>query len=289
MSDWETLGAVDPRRLIDARLQLHWAAQPACAVGKLLAPPQPDFSQQSFQWREGERALPQSPIPAPTPFRSAVRPSPPALTLLAEGGGVLAELPLHGQTLDEAYAWTAENVERLLERPLPGALERPEGLPDHPVAHGAPFDTRDAAAFAELGRYFAGAHRLLEALADRTPGASPVRCWPHHFDIATLIQLGSTTGDTEAEAAPTIGIGMSPGDGTYDEPYFYVTPWPYPENPALSALPSGGTWHREGWLGAVLLAEAFVGASTNGAQHRRIQEFLDAAVTACRELIKIGR
>jgi hypothetical protein len=287
MSDWETLGAVDPRRLTDARLQLHWAAQAASAVGKLLASPQPDLSHQSFHWWEGARCLPQSPIPAVVPFRSAVRPAPPALTLFDEAGGLLAELPLHGRTLHDAYAWVAGNVERRLGRPLPGPLERPAGLPDHPVGRGARFDSGDAAAFAELGRYFAGAHRLLTALTGRTPGASPVRCWPHHFDIATRIQLDGPTGDPEK--APAIGVGLSPGDATYDEPYFYVAPWPYPENPPLPALPSGGTWHRERWLGAVLLAEAFVGASTNGAQYRRIQEFLDAAVTACRELIKVGR
>jgi hypothetical protein len=40
MSDWETLGAVDPRELTDARLQLHWAAQAAAAVGKQFVPHQ---------------------------------------------------------------------------------------------------------------------------------------------------------------------------------------------------------------------------------------------------------
>lgn len=36
MSDWEALGAVDPRELTDARLHLHWAAQAAAGVGKQL-------------------------------------------------------------------------------------------------------------------------------------------------------------------------------------------------------------------------------------------------------------
>ena len=62
MSDWETLGAVDPRALIDARLQLHWAAQAAAAVGKQLLPHQPDFSEQSLEWLDGPRVLAQGVI-----------------------------------------------------------------------------------------------------------------------------------------------------------------------------------------------------------------------------------
>ncbi|HEV7786466.1 MAG TPA: hypothetical protein VGQ28_14060, partial [Thermoanaerobaculia bacterium] len=63
MSDWETLGAVDPRELTGARLQLHWAAQAAAAVGKQLEPHQPDYGEQSFQWQAGPRVLAQGLAP----------------------------------------------------------------------------------------------------------------------------------------------------------------------------------------------------------------------------------
>ena len=63
MSDWETLGAVDPRDLTEARLQLHWAAQAAAAVGKQLVPHQPDYGEQSFQWQAGPRAFAQGLVP----------------------------------------------------------------------------------------------------------------------------------------------------------------------------------------------------------------------------------
>ena len=49
----------------------------------------------------------------------------------------------------------------------------------------------------------------LEGLVAVTPHASEVRCWPHHFDIATLIEVVGATG---AEPAHTIGAGMGPGD-----------------------------------------------------------------------------
>jgi hypothetical protein len=278
MSDWETLGAVEPRLLTDARLQMHWAAQAASAVGKLLGVPQPDFSQQSFQWLEGPRCLAQAPIAGRKSFRSALRFDPPSLAFLAEDGSSLHEFPLHGRTLDEAYAWVRDTAQDLLSSPLPGELERGEGLPAHPVAEGAKFEVRSQAPFSELGRYYAGTSRLLTAITARRPEASPARCWPHHFDFATLLKLDD---GGDPESARSVGVGFSPGDGSYAEPYYYVTPWPYPADPELPALPFGGTWHREGWLGAVLLAESFVGTSSNGSQKRRIQEFLDAAVAAC--------
>lgn len=285
MSDWETLGAVDPRRLMDARLQMHWAAQAAAAVGKLLGAPRPDSSQQSFQWLAGPRCLAQAPIAGRTTFRSALRFDPPALAFLDESELSLREFSLPGRTLDEAYSWVRETTADLYGAPLPAELERGVDLPSHPVAAGACFQVGPPAPYAELERYFGGASRILETLTKGFPGASAVRCWPHHFDIATRIQL-DPGGDPETSRS--LGVGLSPGDDTYAEPYFYVTAWPYPEDPELPVLRFGGTWHRDGWLGAILLAEALVGTSSNGSQRRRIQEFLDAGLAACQALLKPG-
>lgn len=285
MSDWETLGAVDPRLLTDARLQLHWAAQAASAVGKMLGEPHPDSRQQSFRWQEDSRCLAQAIVAGRTNFRSALRFHPPTLAFLDESGQSLQEFPLQGRTLDEAYLWVAETAEGLYGAALPGELERGDGLPPHPVAAGAPFDAEAGASFSELERYFGGASRLLEGIAARRPEASEVRCWPHHFDVATLLELDRPGG---SETARSIGVGLSPGDSSYSEPYFYVTPWPYPEEADLPRLPAGGFWHREGWLGAVLLSETLAGTSSNGSQRRRIQEFLDAAVEASRQVLEQG-
>lgn len=280
MSDWETLGAVEPRNLIEARQQIHWAVQAVAAVGKQLLPHQPDFGEQSFAWMAGPRVLAQGVVDAPRPFRAAMRLADPALLLLDEDGERLAGLPVEGRTLDEVYEWVRRESEALLGRPLAKPLERPEGIPDHPVASGAPFHLAGSAAPAELERYYAGADRLLRGLGERNPGAAPVRCWPHHFDIATLILLDP---EADPETAHSIGVGLSPGDSTRPEPYFYVLPWPRPtgELPALD----GGSWNTEGWLGAVLESADFTAAGSNGAQRGRIERFLNSAVEACRRLL----
>ncbi|MFL6261578.1 MAG: hypothetical protein ACJ76Y_17930 [Thermoanaerobaculia bacterium] len=280
MSDWETLGAVEPRNLIEARQQIHWAAQAVAAVGKQLLPHQHDYGEQSFSWLAGPRVLAQGVVDGPRPFRAAVRLADPALLLLDEDGEALATMPIEGRTLDEAYEWVRQEAEALLGRPLEKPLERPEGIPDHPVATGAPFALAGSPAPAELERYYAGADRLLRGLRERNPGASPVRCWPHHFDLATLIRLDP---EADPETARSIGVGFSPGDSGKPEPYFYVLPWPRPAGdlPALD----GGAWNTEGWLGAVLEAADFTAAGSNGAQRARIDRFLNSATLACRQLL----
>jgi hypothetical protein len=283
MSDWETLGAVDPRELTDARLQLHWAAQAAAGVGKQLVPHQPDYGEQSFQWLAGPRVLAQGVVEGK--FRSAVRPYPAALLLLDGDGSILAELPLEGRTLDAAYKWVKTEVERLLGRPFEKPLERPgEDFPAHPVGSGATFAT-SGTGFAELGRYYADADRALRAVAGRNPEASPVRCWPHHFDLATLILLDE---GADPEKARSIGVGLSPGDGGIPEPYLYVLPWPAPKTGALPNL-AGGRWQTEGWVGAVLEASDFAGAGSHGSQAQRVEAFLESAVSGCRRLLEGGR
>ena len=116
------------------------------------------------------------------------------------------------------------------------------------------------AAFAQLGAWYGNASLLLDAVVAATPDSAPVRCWPHHFDIATLQIL---------DGGRTVGAGFLGGDGQYREPYWYVTPYPYPnDRSSYPPLPRGGFWNTEGWFGAVLLGD-----------HARDEaaEFLDAA------------
>jgi len=282
---WETLGTVDPRRVVDARVQLHRAAQAASAPGRQLLEHRPDFSEQCLRWAGGPRALAQELVHGVWPFRTALRPSPPAVVLLDANDRVTAELLLDGHTLEEIYLWLEKEIPRRVGRPLLQPLQRPgEGLPEHGAGTGngadddeaERFSVIDVAAFSEIGRWFGNAHRLLTEVAGRHPGASAVRCWPHHFDIAILITL-----DQNPETARTIGAGLSPGDATRPHPYFYVTPWPYPESRELPALEGGGVWTTEGWTGAVLDTPALLSAGPGEAQAEQAESFVAAAITAC--------
>lgn len=92
-------------------------------------------------------------------------------------------------------------------------------------------------------------------------GASDVRLWPHHFDIATLVALG---------AGASTGAGLVLGDSCYEGPYFYVNVHPQPSIEQLTdPLAGGGTWQTHEWVGAVLPGSRIVGdAATQQAQVR---------------------
>ncbi len=76
---------------------------------------------------------------------------------------------------------------------------------------------------------------------------------------------------------------MTPGDAAVPEPYYYVTPWPYPAATALPPLPAG-RWTTEGWVGALLPASA-VADLPGDAQAARVHGFLEAAYDASRALL----
>jgi hypothetical protein len=210
----------------ETRLQLHWAAQIAAAVGRTLLPPQPDDSHTAFTWSRDLGALVQP--------QSGLRLR--DLTLLLQRDGVVIDtFPLSGRTLDDGFRFYETHFGRTLERPG-------EGLPDHPAAHGAVF-APDPDGLTRFDRLYGAASAHLEHFRATRPNASPVRCWPHHFDIATLVSLG---------VEHTVGAGFTPGDAQFPDPYWYITPWPWPENRASFAPLRAGFWNMEGWFGAVL-------------------------------------
>ena len=226
--------------LTDARLQLHWAAQIAAGVGRTLLAPRADDSQTAFAFVDG--SLLQEPFDG---LRAGLRLR--DLTLVCGTD----RFPLRGRTLDDGFAFLESRFGRTLNRPN-------ADLPDHPVAHGAAFDA-DPESCETLGGLYEIADPLLREL-----GGSPVLCWPHHFDIATLLTVREGT---------TIGAGLSPGDASYPDPYWYVTPWPYPPVASLPAL-SRGAWHTAGWVGAVM-----------DAREEQARAFVDEAIARCRELL----
>ena len=109
--------------------------------------------------------------------------------------------------------------------------------------------TGAAEPIAVLGAWFGAAAVALETIAQKFSHHAvrdvQVRCWPHHFDIAALLALEA--GDPET--ARSIGVGLSPGDESYAEPYIYCTPWPTPS--ALPQAPAEMTWHTEGFTSLI--------------------------------------
>lgn len=73
---------------------------------------------------------------------------------------------------------------------------------------------------------------------------------------------------------------MTPGDRSYADAYWYVTPWPSPAAPTLPPLDGGGIWHRDDWVGAVLTSTAL-----REPQAERFTAFMRSALAACEAMI----
>ncbi len=280
--DWQELGAVAPTALAPARAQAHWAAQVISAAGETYLPHVPDTSHTAMTWDAGLAALAGSAIPDPGACRLALRVRDLTLLLVDAGGKTASEQPLGGLTLAEAYGWASQAVRVHTRGRQARALVHPGyELPPHPLAGGGRFEL-DPAAQAELARWYANADLELRAFAARTPGASGVLCWPHHFDIASLVVVAT---DAVGEATKTIGVGLSPGDGCVAQPYWYVNHGPEAEDPVLPAL-AAGEWFTDGWTGAVLRGSELVAAGGGTAQRSRLRAYLASAVAASRELLR---
>ncbi len=274
--NWRSVGAVLPGQLSAARLELHFAAQLVSAPGTSLLAPEADFSHTNLNWDPSLGVLAGRHVGSPSRRPALVFESLELAVL--EGSLERASLPLAGCTMQQALSWLANRVADDASRLAPPTHD----MPAHSIADGAPFTETAAEARAELAAWFANATACIHAAVAGDRRASIVRCWPHHFDVASLIAIDA---GRDAEEARSIGVGFSPGDGSYHQPYFYVTPWPYPPVDALPSLPAGTHWHTEGWIGAVLTAEEVISKPAER-QPAVVLDAIGNTITACRTLLR---
>src|SRR5262249_12870882 len=119
------------------------------------------------------------------------------LVLLDSRSGVPAQpFPLNRQSDGKAREWIGQ---KLAARGIdPKALDSPSPyeLPLHSIAKGVAYDAEgNADGLTKLCCWFANAAislaPLRQRMGERKLTASPVRCWPHHFDLATLISFSA--------------------------------------------------------------------------------------------------
>jgi hypothetical protein len=255
--------------LHEARLQAHYAAQWLARAARGYIPEQVSDGHTNLGWDDGFGGLLTHPLPQGLQLGLRIS----DLTLVLRGGGQGAELPLDGCADPEVRAWLGG---QLAARGLDaGKLDAPSpyAMPWHVIAIGARYSLDEQGeALATHAHWFANAHAALDAtqrhLAARKLKAPAVRCWPHHFDLDTLVDLGR---------GRTMGIGFCPGDEFCDEPYFYTSMWPEPPIPKLPLLPAMAHWHTYKFLAALAPAHKIYAAHHQGAY---VQQFLDAAIAA---------
>jgi hypothetical protein len=272
---WRPLRGIDPGRLREARLEAHHAVQWLARAARAFVPPQPDDSHTNLGWDDALDGFVTHPLKGE--LRLGLRIA--VLTLLLpDPAGAAQTFALAGRTDAHARRWLGERLaaHRLDARALDAKL--PYDIPAHALARGGAYGAGALAdALAELAAWFADAHaalgRVHDQMSARGLAPSPVRCWPHHFDMATLTVLEAGS----AEHARSVNAGLSPGDEHYEEPYFYVSPHPYPDPAKLPPLPAFGHWHVRGFTAAIAPASRIVKTADHQAA---VHTFLNEAVAA---------
>lgn len=264
---------LDIQRLAEARIQLHYAIQPLASISNALA----DSSHKGLFWDEQLGFVTRA-ITSIKSCRLALDPITLTLEFVTAHDQVISVFSLNDCSLTEAFAWMRAIVNELggegdLITPI---CYPPNDFPDSDLARGKTFQIQHLTS--DLAEYYAIADQLLQNIVQQESMASNVRIWPHHFDIATLISIPASNGEEQS-----IGVGLSPGDGSYNEPYWYVTPYPYPEDRSnLPTLDGDGFWHQEHWVGAVLTASQF---GEPKASIEQVNTFLNSAIAACKKLL----
>src|SRR5262245_46377831 len=257
---WKPLPTVERGRLSEARLAAHYDVQWLGGAARAYIEPKADDGHTNLGWDQALGGLTTHPLPDGS--RLALRITDMTLLLLGTGAG---ELPLQARSDADIRTWLGS---RLSANGLdPSSLDKPlpYELPASAVATGGHYllDHLESA-LGELAEWYDHAYRTLDNvqqdLVARGLRAPPVRCWPHHFDLDTLVYFNTQNADNTR----TMGVGFSPGDEYYDEPYFYVSLYPAPAVTTLPAPPFGH-WHSHAFTAAIATASLILEKGDQGA------------------------
>lgn len=288
---WEL--ANHPRAaLTDAWRVTHHASQAAAEIGKVFALPCDDDSHTTLQWFDGasitDGFLTGQLVEAEDgPFSAALRLYDMVLFLIRPSGEPIADLPLPGSTVEHATKWIVDAALNSTQIEIRQESNPAPDLPGHPVGEGAEIPVPNQLAQIELVRLYSNTNTMLSALHAEHDSASEARCWPHHFDLASLTELAHE-GDV---ATRTIGIGVTPPDPVSESGYWYVSPWAAgdlgkKDPPRLKH----GRWHdrAEGSPPMAVLDISDLGEiEEEDLQKRIVAQFIAGAFNASAEILDV--
>jgi hypothetical protein len=277
---WRRLDPIPFEEISTARDMAHEAIQFIASAGISFAQKKEDDSHTNCEWSRSLKAFVGNLLGEKKQICLGLNIAEFKLFLLKENWTIIEEFDLKNKNLDDLVIWLKNNFESFGLDFDQFTLDKHYEIPAKTISEGGKFLVENEQSFQELSDYFSNAEIVFLSYINELTNATPVRCWPHHFDIATLLNIGN-------EKLQSIGIGFSPGDNSNPEPYFYVTMWPYPDanKVKFTELPAG-TWNKEGWVGASLTASEIIKNQDEKAQCEMVLEFIDKSVIAIKDTLQ---
>ncbi len=263
--DWKPMQQLDPEDIRQTKSMVHQAIQNVASVGRKFSPVHPrDFNSRMI-WVPALSRMAGSWVTGNTSFRSSLSLETFEVFLVDRKVNTLASFKLEGKTYPQLMIWLEEQIGKYGLDASNLTLNLPYKIPDHPVQQGDPFQISSKRALTEFSKFYHNTYVTLRKIKEKHEGAE-IYIWPNRFDISLEITL-KETGDYETNTR--IAYGMSPGDKTFENPYFYVSTWPNVDTEKCSKLSSNAIWMSEDWTGAVLLSKHIY----EGSQQEKLERF----------------
>lgn len=273
---WSPLQVEQPSRLNDTVIHLHHAAQFLAMFSNSYLPAKDDDSQNNFEWNEADNKI-------------VGRPADPgavSMTLSVASFELSVERNPTSTILISGHS--RNEVDSLIRDALTKTDLDPEEynpvtqfkLPHHDLDEQGRFMHPNQTLTSEWCRYLSNTKLLLSTIARQSTHATPIRIWPHHFDLAMLLVLSR---DSQHKASATVGLGLAIADDLVSEPYWYVNLWS--QNPVQfsqhKTLESDGDWRPHGYNGMTLPAGRI---TTESGQENEVALFFAEGInTMCAE------
>ncbi len=208
MSDWIDLPTAwgDVHR--EARMVVHHALQIVAAAGATHLDSEPELQRSTVGYEPEEGGFVGRVLGSGCQL--GLGGTPPHWRLYRDGRQ-RGRLRVAGQTVSTGATWSRVALRK--EGLADTMLELPTwDLPPGPFDAGTVFPPVPFDGYLRLQAWYANSLRVLTRIQTEH-GGSPVRVWPHRFDIATRLDL---------EGEVSLDVGMSPGSSAIDEPYLYA-------------------------------------------------------------------
>jgi len=263
-----------------AREQCHQAIQNVAAVGRSFSVASKEDEFANLNWDFGLQRLVGHWVKGNITFRSSICIKDFEVYLVNENIKTISSISMQDITQTDVMVWLEHELSKLGVDFSKINLTYPYEIPEYPTAKREAFHLDNLEACDELSRLYNNTSLVLTELFKKEKNVSSIKCWPHHFDIAARVTM-LDTGDPETSRS--INLGMSPGDKYYNEPYFYVSPIPYPTENLLDLSKYHGHWHQNDWVGAVLPYSRLSGLELIQDQKSAIKKFISTAYSFLKE------
>jgi len=275
--EWRSLLQLEPEKIQATRQLMHHAIQNVAAVGRKFSPQTDNDSYGTLIWVPGLSRLAGEWVTGNITFRSSLSIEDFKVLLVDKKVSTLASFELEGRTYRQLMLWLEEQIGKLGLEAANLTMNLPYKLPDHPILSGEPFRLEFGRAAVELSKYYHNAYVILRQIKQEYESDGEIVIWPRRFDMAMSITL-KDTGDPETDTVIT--FGMSPGDESFPNPYFYISTKPFVDTALCSKLPDNALWVSEEWTGAVLLSKQLF----EGDQELKVKTFFKESAD---QLIKL--